>query len=68
MSLSRSFEANLYQKLTILALSAHVSPHFHIFKAATMKFGVRVQTGNTLTAPNFVKKNCSGDLSLMGKF
>jgi len=60
MSLSRSFEANLYQKLTILALSAHVSPHFHIFKAATMKFGVRVQTGNTLTAPNFVKKMFRG--------
>jgi len=46
------FGANIYQKLPVFAILVAVSPHF---KAIAVKFGVRVQTLETLPKPNVVK-------------
>jgi len=43
---------NIYQKLPVFAILVAVSPDF---KATAVKFGVRVQTWETLPKPNFVK-------------
>jgi len=48
---------NIYQKLPIFAILVAVSPQC---KATAVKFGVRVQTWETLAQPKFCKKLLKG--------
>ena len=45
------FGENLYQKIPIWQF---YRLYAHIFKATTVKFGVRLRTWDTVPAPNFV--------------
>jgi len=52
------FGANIYQKFPILAILVAVT---HIFKTTVVKFGVRVQTWETLFQAKFcIKKSLKG--------
>jgi len=48
------FLLKIIKKIAILAILTPVSPH--VFKATTVKFGMRLWTWDTLPMPNFVKK------------
>jgi len=56
--------ANLYQKLRFLSIFEAVVPHF---KVRTVKFGMRVQTWESLPQAKFYK-NRSMEYTLLGKF